>query len=330
MRHQVITLGETMLRLTPPGFERLEQATSVELHVGGSESNTAVGLARLGCRTTWISRLPNSPLGHLVASTVARYGVDVSQVVWSDSDRLGTYYFERGKPPRGSQVIYDRRDSAMSRMQPSDLPISLFAPHQARLFHTSGITLGISDSAAETARAAAELAKAAGLLVSFDVNYRAKLWSAEMANAACTEFMRNVDIVLLPLRDARTVFGIDDATDESVLTSLAKQFPQRIIVMTLGSRGAIAIDQQGKVFHQAAFPTTEIERLGSGDAFGAGFIASYLEHNDIAAALRWGCATASLKYTIPGDLPLVHLAEVKALAESNPEASNPVSRDVAR
>jgi 2-dehydro-3-deoxygluconokinase len=316
MNLDVIALGETMLRLTPPGFDRLEQATTLELHIGGSESNTAVGLARLGCRTAWLSRLPDTALGHLVASTIGRYGVDVSHLVWSKADRLGTYYLERGKPPRGSQVLYDRRDSAVSKMQPSDLPTGLFATGQARLFHTSGITLGISESAAATAHLAAELAKAAGMLVSFDVNYRAKLWRPEAAYASCLEFMRLADIVFLPLRDARTVFGFEEASVDSVLHGLLRLAPQCTFVMTLGGDGALASDCHGEIFRQTAFPTTEVERLGSGDAFSAGYLASFLERGRIAEALRWGCATASLKCTIPGDLPLVNRCEVEALAAS--------------
>lgn len=312
----VITLGETMLRLTPPGFNRLEQATALELHIGGSESNTAVGLARLGCRTAWLSRLPNTALGHLVASTIGRYGVDVSHVVWSDSDRLGTYYLERGKPPRGSQVLYDRRDSAISKMQPSELPTHLFSSSHAKLFHTSGITLGISQTAAATALMAAEIAKAAGMLVSFDVNYRAKLWRPETAHASCMEFIKLADIVFLPLRDARTVFGLEETTNDSVLQNLLRHAPHCTFVMTLGAGGAIAIDRHGEIYRQAAFPTTEVERLGSGDAFAAGYLARFLEQGSIADALRWGCATASLKYTIPGDLPLIHRSEVETLAAS--------------
>ncbi len=325
MTFDAITFGETMLRLTPPGFDRLEQATTFELHIGGSESNTAVGLARLGCRTAWLSRLPDTSLGHLVASTIGRYGVDVSDVVWSDTDRLGTYYLERGRPPRGSQVLYDRRDSAISKMRPDELPTQLFASGKAKLFHTSGITLGISESAAATAQFAAELAKAAGMLVSFDVNYRAKLWRPEAARASCADFIKQADIVFLPVRDARTVFGLEAPSDEAILHNLLHHFPHCTFVMTLGAGGAIAMDRHGEIFRQAAFATTEVERLGSGDAFAAGYLANFLKRGDIGSALRWGCATASLKYTIPGDLPLVHRYEVEALV-----ASESGSKDIMR
>ncbi len=114
----VVTLGETMLRFTPPARNRLEQADHLQVHVGGSESNTAVGLARLGLKTAWLSRLPTTALGRMVCGELSKYGVDTSHVIWSDTDRLGLYFLEEAGPPRGSQVIYDRRDSAISRMQP--------------------------------------------------------------------------------------------------------------------------------------------------------------------------------------------------------------------
>ncbi len=209
----------------------------------------------------------------------------------------------------------------MSKMQPDDLPVELFRAGKAKLFHTTGITLGISESAAHTAHVAAELARAAQMQISFDVNYRAKLWAPQAAQARCTEFMQLADILFLPIRDARTVWGIEDSADEEVVKSLAQRFPQRLIVMTLGERGAIAIDREGKVYRQSAFPTSEVERLGTGDAFSAGFLASYLEHRDIQLALRWACASASLKYTISGDLPLFTYDEVACLANEDRRAS---------
>ncbi len=316
MNFDVITLGETMLRLTPPGFQRLEQATTFDIHIGGSESNTAVGLARLGRTVAWLSRLPSNSLGRTVAATIGRFQVDVSHVVWTDRDRLGTYYLEHGKPPRASQVLYDRSNSAMSRMQPDNLPTTLFQPHRARLFHTTGITLGISKSAEATALRAAELAKAAGWLVSFDVNYRGKLWSTAEAQPSCLQLMQLADLVFLPIRDAQSVFNIDDANSEIIINRVGAIAPNSTVVLTLGAMGAMARTADGKLFYQAAFPSTDVERLGSGDAFSAGFLSGYLEFEDIATALRWGAATASIKHTIPGDLPLVHRHEVESLMAS--------------
>ena len=137
-RYDVLTFGESMMRLTPPGFLRIEQTQSFDIWVGGAESNTAVGLARLGMQVAWLSRLPRSPLGRYISNRIAQYGVDVSHVVWADDERLGIYFHEKAQSPRASEIIYDRRDSAISRMQPSDLPDDLFQANASQLFHVTG------------------------------------------------------------------------------------------------------------------------------------------------------------------------------------------------
>ena len=182
-RYDVVTLGESMLRLTPPGDLRIEQTLSFDIWVGGTESNTAVGLARLGLDVAWFSRLPASPLGRYISNRIAQYGVDTSQVVWAPDERLGIYFHEKAQAPRASEIIYDRRDSAMSRMTLRDLPADLFRAGEAQLFHTTGITMAISETARESALEAMRRAQAAGWRTSFDTNYRGKLWSgAEAAN----------------------------------------------------------------------------------------------------------------------------------------------------
>ncbi|MGN6133808.1 MAG: PfkB family carbohydrate kinase [Aureliella sp.] len=319
----VVTLGETMLRFTPPGRMRLEQASQLQIHVGGSESNTAVGLARLGLKTAWISRLPNSALGRMISGELARYGVDVRHVTWSDDGRVGLYFLEEGGPPRGSAVIYDRRDSAASRMTPADLPRELLASGQLRALHTTGIMLAISATARATAEAAADLAKAAGAIVSFDVNYRAKLWSPEQAAAACAAMFERADIVFIPDRDAQLMFGAPATLDpQNALRSLADRYPRATWVMTRGRIGSMAISD-GRVLEEGIFASDEIGRLGGGDAFSAGFLARYLETDgDVREALRWGAATSALKYSMPGDLPLVTRAEVEAVVGSNGQHSS--------
>src|SRR5690349_11697201 len=156
--YDVVTLGETMLRLTPPGMRRIEQAISLDIEIGGSESNTAVGLARLGLRVAWLSRLTDNPLGRLLAQTLAGHGVDTGWISWTDQDRIGLYFLEEGKAPRGSNVTYDRANSAMSRMQPADLPTDLFKSGQSKLLHLTGITPALGSQATATARQALELA----------------------------------------------------------------------------------------------------------------------------------------------------------------------------
>ncbi|MCA9133228.1 MAG: sugar kinase [Planctomycetales bacterium] len=320
----IVTLGETMLRFTPAGWGRFEHAGAIETHVGGSESNTAVGLARLGNRVAWLSRLTRNPLGAMIANTLRAHGVDISRVTWTDEDRIGIYYMERGQPPRESHLIYDRQNSAASRMTADDLPLDLFQPGAARLFHTSGITLGISQTSSATALHAAKLAKEAGMLLSFDLNYRARLWSAEEAKHGCDELLQLADFIFLPQRDARTVCQVHLPDPEQTLEELCLAYPRATIVLTLGQQGAAARDARGQYWYQPAYAAEQIERLGRGDAFSAGFLSGYLQTGQVAQALQWGTATAAIKMTVPGDLPLIDRSQVEKLLAG--ESSQGIAR----
>lgn len=311
-RYDVLTFGESMLRLTPPGFLRIEQTQSFDIWVGGTESNTAVGLARLGMKVAWLSRLPRSPLGRYISNRIAQYGVDVSQVVWADDERLGIYFHEKAQDPRASEIIYDRRDSAISRMQPQDLPKGLFQAGVSQLFHVTGITLAISDTARDTAHEALRRAKAAGWRLSFDTNYRSKLWSGAGAAAGCDRAMSLADVIFCPLGDYQVMYGASGADD--ALEALAARYSNTLIVMTLGVDGALARNPAGDTIRQPAILAGEVGRIGGGDAFAAGFLYAWLRQDDVAEALKWGVAMSALKYTIPGDLPLVDREEVAALA----------------
>ncbi|MCY4464905.1 MAG: sugar kinase [Chloroflexi bacterium] len=311
-RFDVVTLGESMLRLTPPGYLRIEQTVSFDIWVGGTESNTAVGLARLGMDVAWLSRLPDSPLGRYIRNRIAQYGVDVSQVVWARDERLGIYFHEKAIDPRASEIIYDRRGSAMSRMQPSDLPDELFQVGVADLLHATGITLAIGSAARATVHAAMRQAQTAGWRISFDTNYRSKLWSGAEAAKGCQQAMQMADVIFCPLDDYGNLYG--DASADDALSGLAERFPDTLIVMTLGKDGAIAKTPRGEIFRQPAILAGEVGRIGGGDAFAAGFLYAWLRHADVALALKWGAAMSAMKYTIPGDLPLVDREAVAALA----------------
>lgn len=330
MTYDIVTLGETMLRMTPPGQRRIEQAASFDLEVGGSESNLSVGLVRLGLRVAWLSRLPASPLGRLIANTLRGYGVDTQHVAWSDEDRLGLYFLEEGEAPRGTSVIYDRRDSAMSRMTPADLPAPLFAPGQADQLHLSGITLALSDGAAATAHAALTRAKDAGWRISFDVNYRAKLWSPQAARAGCAPFVAAADILLLPRRDAELIYDLPaELPAEDAVRFMRAIAPQADIVMTLGSTGVIGLARGAETpIFQPALPAAGPGRIGGGDAFAAGFFAGYREDaaTRLATGLRWGAAAAAVKFTIPGDIPVFTRDEVLALVASDSDLQGGVRR----
>lgn len=318
MTYHIITLGETMIRLTPPDFQRLEQAASLQVHIGGSESNTAVGLARLGMRVAWLSRLTDNPLGRLVANSVRAHGVDTSHVIWTPEDRIGTYYLEEGGTPRGSRVIYDRANSAMSNITPEDLPVNLFQTEMSSLLHLTGITVALSESAAQTAYYAAELAEQAGWGISFDLNYRGRLWLPDVARNKCTPLIEAADILFLPFRDACQLFGFADTTPpETAMRQLAQRFPQTVIVMSNGADGVYGRAVNGFVGHQPALDVDTVGRVGAGDAFNAGFLAQYLASRDLEAALAWGNAAAALKFSIPGDMPIMDRSDIEGVLSGN-------------
>ena len=249
MNHQtqydVVTLGETMLRLTPESQLRLEQAERLQVHVGGSESNTAVGLSRLGKRVAWLSRMTDNHLGRKIERAIAAHGVDTNHITWTSQDRVGLYFLEEGSPPRNSQVIYDRKGSAFSRWETSDLPSDLFVPNKSKWLHVTGISLWLGETTRATVAEAVRLAKLAG-------------WSIASDSSACV--------------------------------------------------------------YQAIEPVSPMGRLGGGDAFSAGFLSAWLESQDLQRSLKWATA-ARLKYSIPGDLPLISRAEVESLVDGASQKS---------
>lgn len=317
-RIDVVTLGETMLRLSPPGFERLEQATSLDVRVGGAELNVAVAAARLGLKTAWLSKLPDNPLARLVANRAREHGVDVSGVVWTEGERLGVYFVEFGAQPRASSVLYDRADSAISRMKPDDFDwTQIFSG--ARVFHVSGITPALSASCAEATLAAAEAARAAGCMVSVDVNYRARLWSEQEANRVMTALMAHTDLLITTEEDTRRVFGVEAEDYKAVARELQDRFSLKAVAVTLRETTSVwrnrwsAFALSGDAVFEA--PTYEVEvvdRLGAGDSFTAGFLWGVMQ-DDIGKGVACGTALSALKHSMPGDFNYATLSEVEAM-----------------
>lgn len=306
--YDVITLGETMVRMAPPPPLRLEQADTLGITYGGAESNVAINLARLGRHVAWWSRLPDNPLGHGLVRTLHSHDVATPGVVFADDERMGLYFVEFGAAPRGIKVWYDRRDSAASNMQPDDLPAD-WVEH-GRWLHVTGITPALGQSCADTVQHAVKRAQAAGLIVSFDVNYRALLWSHEDAAAALEPLCHAADVVLVAQRDAANLFGVNGDI-ETVARQLHERWGGKIAV-TGGADGAAGCDGHGTYFA----PTIEVEiadRLGAGDAFATGIIDRLLDGDSLADALKFGTALAALKLTIAGDAALVSRAEVEAI-----------------
>jgi 2-dehydro-3-deoxygluconokinase len=303
----LVTFGETMLRLSPPRGERLETADGLDVQAGGAESNVAVGASRLGADAVWLSKLPDSPPGRRVTNELRSHGVR-PEVAWTDAaeSRVGTYYLERGGAPRGSNVVYDRAGAAITTVTPADLSTDSFA--DATRFHTTGITPALSDRAAETTTALLRAAGEAGLTRSFDLNYRAKLWDPATARAAYEDLFEHVDTLFVPRRDARDVLEREgDAV--SIAHGLASEFELETVVVTRGAEGAVAL-RDGSVYEQAVFDAETIDAIGTGDAFVAGYLAKRIDGGDIAAALEWAAATAALKRTVTGDVAVVTPEEV--------------------
>ncbi len=325
----LVTFGEAMVRLSPPAFQRLEQAHSFDVHVGGGELNVAVAAARLGITSRWVSRLPENALGRMIANRAREQGVDV-HVEWTADDRAGLYFAELGAAPRASSVLYDRAASAISRIKPGSIDwASVF--DGARWFHVSGITPALSESAAKVTAESLVAAKKAGLTVSYDLNYRSKLWSAEKARAVQEPLMEHVDILMTTEEDTRVVFGIGGDKSESydrvdaesyaqVARTLEERFDLRAVAVTLRENPRVLLNTwsaivvaEGTVHRAPRYEVEVVDRIGAGDAFSAGLIVSRLEDRGWDDAVRFATATSALKHSIPGDFCLVTRSDVDQL-----------------
>ncbi|MGD8294311.1 MAG: sugar kinase, partial [Desulfobacterales bacterium] len=224
----LVTFGEAMIRMSPPDFKRLEQTTTLDLHIGGAELNVAVGAGRLGLKSAWVSKLPDNPLGRMIANKARELGVDISQVVWQKEGRAGLYFLELGASPRPSSVLYDRADSSFSNIRPEDLNWNNILK-DTRCLHLTGITPAVSQSAAEAAKEAIQSAKACGCKVSLDLNYRAKLWCPQEASNTLTPLMDSVDILITTRGDTQTILGIDAKTDQAMADILLDKYPFEVV-----------------------------------------------------------------------------------------------------
>jgi 2-dehydro-3-deoxygluconokinase len=318
MTYDVITFGEAMIRLSPPQFRRLEQTQSLDLFVGGAELNAAVALTRLGRKCAFVTRLPDNVLGHIIVNRARELGVSTDHVMWSDEGRAGLYFLEYGAAPRPSSVLYDRQDSAISRVRPGTIDWeTLFA--STRGFHVSGITPALSRSAAETTLEALRAARDADCLVSVDLNYRAMLWSDKEARHWMTEFMQYTNVLMTTEEDTRRVFGIEGENYEAVARQLAQQFDLEVVTITLRGNPSVwkntwtAIAyQHGQFFKTSTYEVEIVDRVGAGDSYAGGFLHGMLD-DDLQKAVDYGAALSALKHGNPGDLNWTSLAEVGTL-----------------
>jgi 2-dehydro-3-deoxygluconokinase len=299
----LVTFGEAMVRLTPPAMQRLEQASTLAATVGGSELNVAVLTARLGVTSRWVSRLPDNALGRMIEAQAREQGVD-ARVEWTADGRVGLYFVAVGGA-RISSVLYDRAGSAISRITPGSIEwAAVFAG--ARWYHVSGVTPALSDGAARVTAESLAAAKRAGLTVSYDLNYRGKLWSAQQACTAQAPLMQHVDVLTTSAEDARVVFGIGGDDPADVARALQQRFAIGAVAITLRDDAlAAVIAADGKIFSAPRFAVRSVDPIGAGDAFCGGLIVSRLGALGWDDAVRFAAATAALKHTIPGDFCLV-------------------------
>lgn len=308
----VTALGEMLLRLSVPPGKRLEQAAQFDVHPAGAEANVMTLLARLDRRTFWVGALPATPLGRLALSALRAAGVDTRGVVWRDGGRMGTYYVEFGEPPRGIQVTYDRLHSCASQLRVEEIDWELLM--KTRLLHLTGITPALSPSCLEGTREAVRRARESGIPVSFDVNYRQKLWSEADAAKSLLPLIQGVEILFCSQADARRVFGCDGSMHEIAQHLLEISQPRNLVV-TFAGQGALLWNGQ-EWLHEPARPTRIVDRLGAGDALAAGVIHGWLD-GDLPAGLRYGVTLAALALSQSGDMVVTNNEELLRISSDS-------------
>jgi len=340
---RVVTFGEIMLRLSPPGFERLFQSPLLSATFGGGEANVAVSLAHFGLDSRYVTRVPKHAVGEAALRSLRGEGVDVSHVV-RGGDRLGIYFAETGASQRASTVIYDRAASAIAGMQPGTIDWARVM-EGARWFHVTGITPALGSSAAACTREALAAARAAGATVSMDLNYRKKLWSEADAQATMRPMMAQVDVVMANEEDIQSVLGftvpgadpvagrVDPAAYEPVARRVSRELGPSRVAITLRESHSASDNGWSAVLWDASSVTLArsqqyelrlVDRIGGGDSFAAGLIYALLSGRDNQAALQFAVAASALKHTIPGDFNRVTVEEVDRLAVG--DASGRVQR----
>ena len=299
--YDLVTLGETLLRLSPPGMQRLDQARAFEVGVGGSELNVASVLARLGRRTAWVSRLPEGPLGRIVDGEARRHGVDTRFVRWIPESRLGLMFFEPGPAPRNARVIYDRKHSAASEMGFEDAPWEALIAASARI-HLSGITPALGPSCRALVALVAQLGAAAGKPVSYDLNYRATLISTAEARAMLDAVAPHLELFVVAERDARSVLGFEEEA-ERLAEAIAARYGVKLVALTRppGEEPGDLLFARGTIRYAPRYPVEIVDRIGAGDSFVAGLIHGLID-GDLDFAIRLAAYAAAIALATPGDI----------------------------
>ena len=329
---KVVTMGEIMLRLSTPGYEKFIQADEFDVCYGGGEANVAVSLANYGHDAEFITKVPENPIGECAVAALRKMNVETKHIA-KGGERLGIYFLETGASMRASNVVYDRAHSSISDADPSDFDFDEIF-EGADWFHFTGITPAISDKAAELTEIALKAAKKKGITVSCDLNFRKKLWSSEKAQKVMTNLMQYVDVCIGNEEDAEKVLGFKpgntDVTSgelelagyKDIFRQMVEKFNFKYVISSLRESysasdngwSACIYDRDTKEFyHSRKYHVRIVDRVGGGDSFAGGVICGLLDGKDFKAALEFGVAASALKHTIPGDMNLVSRADVDNL-----------------
>jgi len=310
--HDLVTLGEVLLRLAIPSPGRFETASVLDVQIGGAEANVAAACARLGLRTAWVSAVPDNPWGERVRRELTGHGIDCTYVHVFPNTRLGLYFLEYGVAPRPVHVLYDRRESAFSRLTPDAVdwePI-----RRAKLVHVSGITPALGSNC----RALVERVFEEAERVSFDVNYRATLWSPADARDFAESVLPRARYVFLGLAEARTVFQLEGPAD-AILESLVRRAPKAVIALLQGADGSTVSDGS-RLWRPTVRHTVQlIDPVGAGDAYVAGYLWATLGGRAPQEAVNVAATVAALKCSMWGDVARITPRDVEDALAGGPD-----------
>ena len=341
MAKRIVTFGEIMLRLAPEGYLRFFQNDTMQATFGGGEANVAVSLANYGMDASFVTKLPAHAIGQGAVNSLRGLGVDTKDIV-RGGDRVGIYFLEKGASQRGSVCIYDRAHSAIQEAKREDFDWDKIF-EGADWFHFTGITPALGENLVEICIDACKAAKAKGVKISCDLNYRGKLWTRAQAREAMTKLCEYVDVCISNEEDAKDVFGIEAENtdiyggklDKEGYKSVAKQLMdtfkfEKVAITLRSSISANDNDWAGMLYDGENYCFSKeyhlhiVDRVGGGDSFGGGLIYSLLSGKDSQSAIEFAVAASALKHSIEGDYNRVTVAEVEKLAGG--DASGRVQR----
>jgi len=331
---KIVTFGEIMMRLNPEGYKRFVQADTFDATYAGGEANVAVSLANYGMEASFVSKVPAHEIGQCAVNAMRRYGVDTKYML-RGGDRLGIYFAEKGASQRASKVIYDRAHSSISQAKASEFDWDAIF-EGADWFHWTGITPALGGELPAICLEACKAAKAKGVKISCDLNYRKKLWTTAEANKVMSELMPYVDVCIANEEDAKDVFGIEAAGTDitagklnhegyiSVAQQIIDRFGCEKVAITLRSSisandndWAAMLYTEGKAYFSPSYRIHIVDRVGGGDSFGGGLIYATLSGKGPQDTINFAVAASCLKHTIEYDFNLMSIAEVESLAAGN-------------